>query len=65
MGSVGDSCTVRAFGSDVREVEDARDWSRCRYNMTVPSPRPIARWATVVERATVVTYGGGRLIMQH
>jgi len=25
IGSVGDSCTVRAFGSDVREIEDARD----------------------------------------
>jgi len=26
--------------------------------MTVPSPRPMARWATVAERATVVTYEG-------
>ena len=29
MGSVGDSWIVRAFGREVREVEEERDWSRC------------------------------------
>ena len=43
IGSVGDSCTVRALGKEVSDVDDARDWSRCRYRMTVPSPSPIAR----------------------
>ena len=43
IGSVGDSCIVRDLGKEVRDVEDARDWSRCRYKMTVPSPNPMAR----------------------
>jgi hypothetical protein len=40
----GDSCTTRARGKDVKAVGDVvRDWSKCLYSKTVPSPRPIAR----------------------
>ena len=47
--------TVRKNVQRVREVEEERDWSRCLYRITVPSPRPIARWARLEDRATVVT----------
>ena len=47
---------VRPFGKAVREVDEASDCSICLYKMTVPSPRPMARWAKGSEVATVVTW---------
>ncbi len=45
----------------MRELEEERDWSRCRYRITVPSPRPMERWERVSESATVVTCGDSQV----
>lgn len=58
IGSVGDSWMVLGLGREVRDVDGERTyWSRLRYSRTVPSPRPMARWESVSERAMEDTYG--------
>lgn len=56
MGSVGDSWMVRPFGKAVKEEDEESDCSMCLYKITVPSPRPIARWANGWVTAMVVTW---------
>ena len=55
------SCITRSLGNAVSEVDDDdSDWSRCLYNNTVPSAKPIARCTRFRESAMHETGNGLR-----